>query len=168
MVLLEKLWDDVVAGPQPERGLGKLRKLTTKPVVIVKGRGRGEQQVPAVDVDAGEPRDAGDPDDADDARGGSGEEGERVEERVPPGEQPGDQVHGGPALRQAHAQLPHRLRLALQRRHQEQAPLRTLVATNPVSLVGFVNIVVLPSFLSRRFHALYGPIYRSCTRGSFV
>jgi len=29
MVLLEKLWDDVVAGPQPERGLGKLRKLTT-------------------------------------------------------------------------------------------------------------------------------------------
>ncbi|MQL41296.1 hypothetical protein EI012_25625 [Escherichia coli] len=30
MVLLEKLWDDVVAGPQPERGLGKLRKLTTK------------------------------------------------------------------------------------------------------------------------------------------
>ncbi|WVY94993.1 hypothetical protein V8G54_034081 [Vigna mungo] len=29
MVLLEKLWDDVVAGPQPDRGLGKLRKLTT-------------------------------------------------------------------------------------------------------------------------------------------
>ncbi|XP_061341533.1 dormancy-associated protein 1-like isoform X1 [Gastrolobium bilobum] len=29
MVLLEKLWDDVVAGPQPERGLGKLRKLNT-------------------------------------------------------------------------------------------------------------------------------------------
>ncbi|XP_039169122.1 dormancy-associated protein 1 [Eucalyptus grandis] len=41
MVLLEKLWDDVVAGPQPERGLGKLRKLTTKPVVIVK-EGEGE------------------------------------------------------------------------------------------------------------------------------
>ncbi|KAK4798155.1 hypothetical protein SAY86_030481 [Trapa natans] len=31
MVLLEKLWDDVVAGPQPERGLGKLRKITTMP-----------------------------------------------------------------------------------------------------------------------------------------
>ncbi|XP_021726487.1 auxin-repressed 12.5 kDa protein-like [Chenopodium quinoa] len=27
MVLLEKLWDDVVAGPHPDRGLGKLRKL---------------------------------------------------------------------------------------------------------------------------------------------
>ncbi|KAK6917594.1 Dormancy/auxin associated protein [Dillenia turbinata] len=26
-MLLEKLWDDVMAGPQPERGLGKLRKL---------------------------------------------------------------------------------------------------------------------------------------------
>lgn len=26
MVLLEKLWDDIVAGPQPERGLGMLRK----------------------------------------------------------------------------------------------------------------------------------------------
>ena len=30
MVLLEKLWDDVVAGPQPDRGLGKLRKLQTQ------------------------------------------------------------------------------------------------------------------------------------------
>ena len=34
MVLLEKLWDDVLAGPQPDRGLGKLRKLTTKPLTI--------------------------------------------------------------------------------------------------------------------------------------
>lgn len=25
MGLLDKLWDDVVAGPQPEKGLGKLR-----------------------------------------------------------------------------------------------------------------------------------------------
>ncbi|KAF7851209.1 hypothetical protein BT93_L4352 [Corymbia citriodora subsp. variegata] len=41
MVLLEKLWDDVVAGPQPERGLGKLRKLATKPILIVK-EGEGE------------------------------------------------------------------------------------------------------------------------------
>lgn len=31
MVLLDKLWDDVVAGPSPDRGLGKLRKITTKP-----------------------------------------------------------------------------------------------------------------------------------------
>ena len=29
MVLLEKLWDDVVAGPHPDRGLSKLRKLQT-------------------------------------------------------------------------------------------------------------------------------------------
>ncbi|XP_019419886.1 PREDICTED: dormancy-associated protein 1-like [Lupinus angustifolius] len=29
MVLLDKLWDDVVAGPHPQRGLGRLRKLTT-------------------------------------------------------------------------------------------------------------------------------------------
>lgn len=34
MVLLEKLWDDVVAGPQPERGLGRLRKITTQPLTI--------------------------------------------------------------------------------------------------------------------------------------
>lgn len=37
MVLLEKLWDDVVAGPQPDRGLGKLRKLTTKPLSVKTG-----------------------------------------------------------------------------------------------------------------------------------
>ncbi|KAJ8622243.1 hypothetical protein MRB53_030772 [Persea americana] len=34
MVLLEKLWDDVLAGPQPEKGLGKLRKLSTKPLAV--------------------------------------------------------------------------------------------------------------------------------------
>jgi len=34
MVLLEKLWDDVLAGPQPDRGLGKLRKISTKPIHI--------------------------------------------------------------------------------------------------------------------------------------
>ena len=34
MVLLEKLWDDVLAGPQPERGLGKFRKISTKPINI--------------------------------------------------------------------------------------------------------------------------------------
>ncbi|KAK6932597.1 Dormancy/auxin associated protein [Dillenia turbinata] len=33
-MLLEKLWDDVVAGPQPERGLGKLRKI---PTLTIKG-----------------------------------------------------------------------------------------------------------------------------------
>nr|AAG33924.1 auxin-repressed protein [Robinia pseudoacacia] len=39
MVLLEKLWDDVVAGPHPERGLGKLRKLSTN----VKDEGEGSK-----------------------------------------------------------------------------------------------------------------------------
>lgn len=32
--MLEKLWDDVVAGPQPDRGLGRLRKITTTPLVV--------------------------------------------------------------------------------------------------------------------------------------
>jgi len=41
MVLLEKLWDDVVAGPQPDRGLGRLRKLTTQPISIIKDGGEG-------------------------------------------------------------------------------------------------------------------------------
>lgn len=27
--MLEKLWDDVVAGPQPEHGLEKLRRIST-------------------------------------------------------------------------------------------------------------------------------------------
>lgn len=35
--MLGKLWDDVVAGPQPETGLEKLRKATTsRPLVIEK------------------------------------------------------------------------------------------------------------------------------------
>jgi len=37
MVLLDKLWDDVIAGPHPERGLGKLRKITVKPLDIKAG-----------------------------------------------------------------------------------------------------------------------------------
>lgn len=32
MVLLDQLWDDVVAGPQPDRGLKHLKKVYTKPV----------------------------------------------------------------------------------------------------------------------------------------
>ncbi|XP_078149821.1 dormancy-associated protein-like 1 isoform X2 [Carex rostrata] len=35
MVLLEKLWDDVVAGPQPDNGLGRLRKITSRPPLTV-------------------------------------------------------------------------------------------------------------------------------------
>ncbi|XP_022720997.1 auxin-repressed 12.5 kDa protein-like [Durio zibethinus] len=42
MVLLEKLWDDVVAGPQPERGLGRLRKITTQRSTI-KDEGEGSK-----------------------------------------------------------------------------------------------------------------------------
>jgi len=34
MVLLDKIWDDVIAGPSPDKGLGKLRKVTAKPLVI--------------------------------------------------------------------------------------------------------------------------------------
>ncbi|XP_025012225.2 auxin-repressed 12.5 kDa protein isoform X1 [Ricinus communis] len=33
-MLLDKMWDDVVAGPQPDRGLGKLRKISTKTLTI--------------------------------------------------------------------------------------------------------------------------------------
>ena len=39
--MLEKLWDDVVAGPHTETGLEKLRKATTsRPLVINKGSRR--------------------------------------------------------------------------------------------------------------------------------
>ncbi|KAA8519760.1 hypothetical protein F0562_014016 [Nyssa sinensis] len=43
MVLLDKLWDDVIAGPHPERGLGKLRKITTKALTIRDGEGEGSK-----------------------------------------------------------------------------------------------------------------------------
>ncbi|XP_024992678.1 auxin-repressed 12.5 kDa protein-like [Cynara cardunculus var. scolymus] len=36
MVLIDQMWDEVVAGPQPQRGLGKLRKVDT---VTNKGEG---------------------------------------------------------------------------------------------------------------------------------
>ena len=35
--MLEKLWDDVVAGPQPDRGLDRLRKITTTPLAVKEG-----------------------------------------------------------------------------------------------------------------------------------
>ncbi|PSR98594.1 Dormancyauxin associated protein [Actinidia chinensis var. chinensis] len=38
MVLLDKLWDDAMGGPHPDRGLGKLRKLTT---LTIKEEGEG-------------------------------------------------------------------------------------------------------------------------------
>lgn len=92
MVLLEKLWDDVVAGPQPDRGLGKLRKITTSPlnvkgslslflclctqdkldfnlyayinIGIIRCGRRREQQIPEIRVPAGY---SGDSDNADDS-----------------------------------------------------------------------------------------------------
>ncbi|KAI4296779.1 hypothetical protein L6164_036704 [Bauhinia variegata] len=42
MVLLEKLWDDVVAGPQPERGLGRLRKVVASQPLTIKDGDMGE------------------------------------------------------------------------------------------------------------------------------
>ncbi|KAH7675546.1 Dormancy/auxin associated protein [Dioscorea alata] len=42
MVLLDKLWDDVLAGPSPDKGLGKLRKLSTKPTLSKDGGEQGE------------------------------------------------------------------------------------------------------------------------------
>ncbi|XP_052200912.1 auxin-repressed 12.5 kDa protein-like [Diospyros lotus] len=45
MVLLEKLWDDVLAGPHPDRGLGKLRKIkSTKPLGSKDGEGESSSR----------------------------------------------------------------------------------------------------------------------------
>ncbi|XP_065880001.1 dormancy-associated protein 1-like [Euphorbia lathyris] len=43
-MLLEKLWDDVVAGPQPDHGLGKLRKISTRPLTIDTAGGESSVQ----------------------------------------------------------------------------------------------------------------------------
>ncbi|XP_054777898.1 dormancy-associated protein 1 [Prosopis cineraria] len=43
MVLLEKLWDDVVAGPQPDQGLGRLRKVIATQPLTVKEEGEGSK-----------------------------------------------------------------------------------------------------------------------------
>ncbi|KAM2436915.1 hypothetical protein EV1_014017 [Malus domestica] len=40
MVLLEKLWDDIVVGPQPKRGLGRLRKVSPKSLNVKEGEGK--------------------------------------------------------------------------------------------------------------------------------
>ncbi|XP_051133877.1 auxin-repressed 12.5 kDa protein-like isoform X2 [Andrographis paniculata] len=60
MVLLDHLWDDVVAGPQPERGLKHLKKVYAKPLNI-KGGGEGSSRyqrslsMPASPVTPGTP-----------------------------------------------------------------------------------------------------------------
>ncbi|KAI9074081.1 hypothetical protein K1719_041069 [Acacia pycnantha] len=42
--MLEKLWDDVVAGPQPDEGLGKLRKvIAAQPLSVIKEEGEGSK-----------------------------------------------------------------------------------------------------------------------------
>ncbi|CAA2983947.1 auxin-repressed 12.5 kDa protein-like isoform X1 [Olea europaea var. sylvestris] len=44
MVLLDQLWDDVVAGPQPDRGLKHLKKTFTKPLNIKDVGGEGSSK----------------------------------------------------------------------------------------------------------------------------
>lgn len=34
MGLLDKLWDDTVAGPRPDTGLGRLRKQPVRPAAV--------------------------------------------------------------------------------------------------------------------------------------
>ncbi|XP_022994500.1 dormancy-associated protein 1-like [Cucurbita pepo subsp. pepo] len=41
--MLEKLWDDVLAGPQPDRGLGRLRRIATS-ITDTEGEGRKYQR----------------------------------------------------------------------------------------------------------------------------
>lgn len=42
--MLDKFWDDVVAGPPPDHGLGKLRKVViTNPIIIKDGEGEGSK-----------------------------------------------------------------------------------------------------------------------------
>ncbi|KAK2642169.1 hypothetical protein Ddye_023932 [Dipteronia dyeriana] len=43
MVLLDNMWDDVVAGPPPDRGLGKLRKIMTSKPLIIKDEGEANK-----------------------------------------------------------------------------------------------------------------------------
>ena len=42
-MLLDKLWDDSFGGPHPERGLGKLRKITTQPLNVKDGEGESSK-----------------------------------------------------------------------------------------------------------------------------
>ena len=44
MVLLDKIWDDVMAGPHPERGLEKLRKIPTPLNIKDEGEGSSIQR----------------------------------------------------------------------------------------------------------------------------
>lgn len=55
MVLLEKLWDDIVAGPQPERGLDMLRKPAPKPLNIKAKEVEGESSKLTMPMSPGTP-----------------------------------------------------------------------------------------------------------------
>merc|ERR1711974_63658 len=52
MVLLDKLWDDVIAGPHPDHGLGKLRKLATRPLTLKGGEGEGNKYQKSISMPA--------------------------------------------------------------------------------------------------------------------
>ncbi|TQE09736.1 hypothetical protein C1H46_004693 [Malus baccata] len=43
MVLLEKLWNDIIARPQPERGLGRLRNVSSKSLNAKQGEGKSSK-----------------------------------------------------------------------------------------------------------------------------
>ncbi|KAF3451448.1 hypothetical protein FNV43_RR07543 [Rhamnella rubrinervis] len=45
MVLLDKLWDDVLAGPHPDRGLEVLRKVSAKPLALNIRDGEGAEGI---------------------------------------------------------------------------------------------------------------------------
>ncbi|KAJ4981799.1 hypothetical protein NE237_032636 [Protea cynaroides] len=54
MVLLDKLWDDVLAGPHPDQGLGRLRKGTPKPLKLGDGiEGEGSKYQRSLSMPAG-------------------------------------------------------------------------------------------------------------------
>ncbi|GAB4845673.1 hypothetical protein Ancab_039075 [Ancistrocladus abbreviatus] len=53
MVLLDKLWDEVVAGPHPEHGLGKLRKINTHD--LEREIGKNERSTSAMSASPGTP-----------------------------------------------------------------------------------------------------------------
>ncbi|KAL5575378.1 hypothetical protein UlMin_017077 [Ulmus minor] len=53
MVLLDKIWDDVAAGPPPDRGLGRLRKITVQPSPLnIKDEGEGSKFQKSVSMPA--------------------------------------------------------------------------------------------------------------------
>ncbi|KAF9589684.1 hypothetical protein IFM89_027212 [Coptis chinensis] len=52
MVLLDKLWDDVIGGAHPDHGLGKLRKVTPKPIVLKDDEGQSSKYQRSLSIPA--------------------------------------------------------------------------------------------------------------------